>query len=128
MKFSRLERCVVLLLAVFVAFLAGWTVSDRTRAESFTVRTETAAGPAEPPAAVAAAAPASELLDLNTASQAELEALPEIGPTRAQAIVEYREENGPFDYVEELVDVPGIGESTLESVLDYLTVEEEAGP
>ncbi len=124
MKFSRLERCIVLLLAVFAAFLAGWTVSDRTEAGSFTVRTETAAGPVEPPPAEEAAA--FELLDLNTASREELEVLPEIGPTRAQAIVEYREENGPFDYVQELVDVPGIGEGTLESVLDYLTVEEEA--
>ena len=53
-------------------------------------------------------------LDLNRASQAELEALPGIGPKRASAIVRWRVEHRPFVELEDLVKVPGIGPATLE--------------
>ena len=49
-------------------------------------------------------------LDINQASADELDMLPGIGPSLAQAIIEYREVNGPFFYLEEIMDVPGIGE------------------
>lgn len=61
-------------------------------------------------------------ININTAPAEELTALPGIGPTRAQAIVAYREEHGPFRYPEELVQVKGIGEGILEDILDQITV------
>lgn len=60
-------------------------------------------------------------IDINTATEEELQALPGIGQTRARAIVAYREEHGPFRYVENLRDVAGIGEGTLEKIMDYIT-------
>lgn len=63
-------------------------------------------------------------LDLNTATAEELQALPGIGTTRAQAIVDYRAEHGPFRYVEDLRGVSGIGEGTLAKIMDYVTIGE----
>lgn len=62
-------------------------------------------------------------LDLNTASQEALESLPGIGPTKAEDIIVYREAHGPFTSVDELENVSGIGEATVETLLDYLYVE-----
>lgn len=61
-------------------------------------------------------------INVNTATAEELEALPGIGPVKAAAIVAWRTENGPFRYPEELSLVSGIGEKTLEGILDQITV------
>ncbi|QZA33387.1 helix-hairpin-helix domain-containing protein [Hydrogenibacillus sp. N12] len=61
-------------------------------------------------------------VNLNTADAALLQTLPGIGPTRAQAIIAYREEHGPFRDVTELKNVSGIGPKTLERLLPYVTV------
>ena len=61
-------------------------------------------------------------ININTATAEELDLLPEIGPVRAQAIITYREEFGPFTSVEDLIYVEGIGEKTLTKILDYITV------
>lgn len=55
-------------------------------------------------------------VDVNTASSAELQTLPGIGPSKANAIMVYRSENGPFADLGALDAVPGIGPSTLEKV------------
>ncbi len=60
-------------------------------------------------------------ININTATQAELETLPGIGPTLAAAIVEYREKNGPFATIEDIQDVPGIGPSKYEAIRDLIT-------
>lgn len=63
-----------------------------------------------------------EKIRVNYATQEEIETLPGIGPSKAQAIIEYREENGLFQSVEDLLDISGIGEKTLENMRDYLHV------
>ena len=62
------------------------------------------------------------LIDVNRASEMELTALRGIGPALARRIVEYREKNGPFRSVEELVQVRGIGPAKLEGFRDRATV------
>lgn len=83
------------------------------------------------PAATAPAAPlveqpaqASLLININTASQAELELLPGIGPVMAARVIEYRDENGGFEKIEDLLDVSGIGPATFERIKNLITVEE----
>lgn len=63
-----------------------------------------------------------ELIDLNTADSDTLQLLKGIGPTLSSAIIEYRTENGPFQSIEELMNVPGIGEKKYAAVRDYITV------
>ena len=66
-------------------------------------------------------------LDLNQASAADLEALPGIGPARAEAIVRLRQERGRFVVLEELLDVPGIGPKTLERLRPRLQLTADPG-
>jgi len=60
-------------------------------------------------------------VDVNTASAAELQAIPGIGKALAQRIIEFREKNGPFDQVDDLVKVRGIGEKSIVRLKPYLT-------
>ena len=63
------------------------------------------------------------LININTASAYKLTELDGIGEVKAEAIVRYREENGKFTSVDELLNVKGIGEKTLEKIRDRITVK-----
>ncbi len=95
-------------LSVLCLLAAGWAVwSGRSHA-------------LEPPRA----APASQTvrLDLNSATAAQLESLPGIGPRRAEDIVADRAARGPFESVDDLDRVPGIGPRTLERLRPFVVV------
>jgi competence protein ComEA len=66
----------------------------------------------KPPAPAAAPATAAAPVNLNTATAADLEKLPGIGPAMATRILEYRQKNGGFKKIEELMNVQGIGEKS----------------
>ena len=66
------------------------------------------------------AAVQNDRLNINTASAADLTALPGIGEKKAAAIVAYRDANGTFTKVEQLLQVDGIGEGILEKIRPYI--------
>ncbi|WP_417915199.1 ComEA family DNA-binding protein [Candidatus Electronema sp. JM] len=68
------------------------------------------------------AAAAFAALDLNSATKEQLDALPGIGPKKAEAIVQYRTEKGPFKNVEQLKEVSGIGEKIFQGIKNEVTV------
>ena len=70
-----------------------------------------------------AATPVDHRVNINTATLAELDTLPKIGPSTAQHIIDYRTKNGPFKKIEDLKNVSGIGDVTFEALKDLITVE-----
>ena len=81
-----------------------------------------AGGPAARGGPTATAPSPSGPVDLNRATAAELQDVPGIGPAIAARIVAYREENGPFRQVDELVRVKGLGEKTVARIAPHVTV------
>jgi len=63
-------------------------------------------------------------ININTASSVELQELPHVGEKVAQRIIDFREQNGKFKKVEEIMKVRGIGEKTFEKIKDLITVGE----
>ncbi len=61
-------------------------------------------------------------ININTATATELDALPGIGPTTAQSIVEYRLEHGNFQVIQEIQNVPGVGPATYSLIENYIQV------
>ena len=61
-------------------------------------------------------------IDINTASLAQLQLLPGVGPSLAQRIIDYRKQNGPFRTIEDIMNVTGIGEKKFEQIKDYIKV------
>jgi competence protein ComEA len=74
------------------------------------------------PAVPSGAATDSGPIDLNSADEAALDALPGIGPATAKAIVAYRESHGPFTSVDQLLEVRGIGPAKLDQLADLVRV------
>jgi len=85
---------------------------DVPRRASGAVSTATAGSPVATPG----------LVSLNSADQATLETVPGIGPVTATAIIRFREENGGFTAMEDLLDISGIGPATVEAIRPYVTL------
>jgi competence protein ComEA len=87
-------------------------VTERTLAATFGAPTSTTTSSDD----------GGELINLNSATAEELDKLPGVGPSTAQKIIDYREQNGGFQSVEQLNDVSGIGDATFEKLKDLVTV------
>ena len=133
---SRYEKVVLFATAGFVLFTGGWFLSRNSTARPYEVtaaREETTQPPAQsaPAESQGEGRPDSllegEVIDLNTADEYDLQRLPGIGESRARAILAYREEHGPFQSVDELDNVEGIGEGILSGLRDYVTVGQAPG-
>jgi len=126
---SRYEKAVLGLTAAFLLFTGGWFLARQNTAAPYEVTTTQTVRPQTenaPSASGEESRPDSlmegEVIDLNTADVYELQRLPGIGEKRAQAIVADREEHGPFQSVEDLTRVSGIGEGVLAGLREYASV------
>jgi len=99
-------------------YATGWdnTVVLQADANSNWSKIDSFAEPTETPGLVPA------LVNINTAGETELETLPGIGATKAEAIVKYRLRHGNFENVDQLDDVPGIGPATIDLFRAYVTI------
>ena len=122
-KISPLEGAVLTLTLLFVLGTLLWfRVSQPAEGLTFVETSETGRVVSAPDRPEAPGMLEGEVLDLNTASQGDLIRLPGIGEKKAAAILAWREENGPFQTVEDLLSVDGIGEKTLSNIRPYVTV------
>lgn len=118
-KPGKLTKSEILLLAATVLFVASvlairFSGSARDSRDGYSVRTSRAAE---------RSAAQTELIDINTADKTTLQQLPGIGAALAERIIEERTDNGPYVSVDDLTRVSGIGESKLETLRPYVTVQ-----
>lgn len=64
-------------------------------------------------------------VNINTCSAEQLRLLPGIGPSLADSVISFRNENGPFHQPEDIMNVPGIGEGIYEQIRDHIIIEEQ---
>ena len=116
---TKSEIILLGLTAVFLCALAGLSLRDRQdRVPGVVIETE-----AEVPREEIA--PDFPPVNLNTAGVEELDSLPGIGESLAGRIIAWREANGPFENIEQIMEVSGIGEAKFAELKDRITVDNE---
>lgn len=127
-RWSIFDRCILALALVCLLVMGVWLVAGMQPGDGgVRVRVERTADPMENAQAWREGTETDgllegEIMDLNTATFSDLTRLPEIGPGRAQDIVDWREQHGGFDSVDQLTRVKGIGTATLEGLRPYVRV------
>jgi competence protein ComEA len=111
-----MNRSVLVLVAALVF------ASSPLFAQPASPKPQAGARAMKPP--VTATVVSTEVVNLNSATAAQIASLPGIGPKTAELVVQYRTKNGPFKKIEEVMNVRGIGEKSFLKIKDQLTVTE----
>ena len=120
------QTCILIAIAclfcagilLYQVFFQGPVIYQKSRED----RPESSVFSSSEPEPSASSDTAVTLINLNTATAEELDTLPGIGPARAQAIITYREEQGEFYTIEQVMEVDGIGEGIFEQIREFITV------
>lgn len=149
MKMSKAEGIAVLLTVLLLSLALGFYVGRSTvkdavvieAAEPEVISPLESVVPAEPKTALESVSTMDTSvlseeqsepdapdypLDINNATLDDLDELPKIGPVLAQRIIDYRTANGDFQFVEELMNVEGIGEGIFEKIKEFVEVRNES--
>lgn len=131
MKLKKFEITALLIAAAALVFTFGFFVGRGGRGGEVVI--ESSAGVYEPSDYIdktkeetteAAEVPADVVvIDINSATAAQLESLPGIGETLGKRIIQYREKIGRFTAIEEITNVEGIGSKKFEAIKDCITVK-----
>ena len=116
--YAGLLLALILLLSGFLLLRRGGGTPTIRTAKEAAVENRQSPSPS-------AASRDRERININTAGPEDLQSLPGIGQVRAEAIIAYREANGPFLSISDLTLVKGIGESTINRIKDMICLEDE---
>ncbi len=125
-KLSWYEKVILALGLAFLLLAGGYRLGGEGQGRPYQVsvtRADQPAAPASLPAADSSRPDSlleGERINVNTAGYYDLMRLPGIGEKRARAILDWREEHGGFSAPEQLLEIRGIGEKTLEGLLPYI--------
>ncbi|NBI09171.1 ComEA family DNA-binding protein [Colidextribacter sp. OB.20] len=127
-EMSKYGKAVLALTAGFVLFCGGWFSSRLSAAQPYQVTAQRRPvleeeAPVQEEGAYPDSLLPGEVINVNTADAYDLRRLPGVGEKRAQDIVAWREEHGPFETVDGLTEVSGIGPGILEGLREYVTVK-----
>jgi comEA protein len=134
LKISKAEKAALIVTGIAIAaMILFFNVGGPGTSEGFEITTQRQPGIDEvlrgrdaTPASDSSGeeVPENKLININTATEDELGTLPGIGPVIAARIIEYREENGGFNSVIDILAVRGIGERVFENILGHITVSD----
>lgn len=113
--------CLIIICCIFISFTFGFFIGrnlNHTDVEISKIPETSESRPNDN----TNTQPTDQRININTADENQLQMLPGIGETLARRIVEYRDANGPFTNVTQLMNVDGIGSGRLEAIIDYITV------
>ena len=109
---------LALITCIFLGFLLGFFAGRNLNRTPVQIQAISSTAPVE----VSTQEDETFPININTATSAQLENLPGIGPVIAQRIVDYRNAHGPFASTGQLINVSGIGEKRLAAIWDYITI------